>query len=58
MTDREQERPDPSRARAVLERIRRQRAEVEALVADLSRERHLNNFAGNVFGTTHERRRK
>lgn len=40
--------PDVEGARENLARIRRQRPDVEALVADLVREKQLNNFTANV----------
>lgn len=41
--------PDPERARAELERVRRQRGRVEKLVEALLSEKRRNHFAANVF---------
>lgn len=43
--------PDPAKARSELDRVRRQRGEVDRLVADLMRERELNHFTANVVAT-------
>lgn len=40
--------PDIDGARAQYERVKRQRPDVDALVAALQRERQLNNFTANV----------
>lgn len=47
----EREKPDVKGARERLARIKRQRPDVEALVAALKRERQLNNFTANVTAT-------
>lgn len=46
---RQPDKPDVAGARADLERIRRQRPDVDALVDALKRERQLNNFTANVI---------
>lgn len=46
-----QDRPNVEKAHADLARIRAQREEVDALVAALVREKHLNNFTANVVIT-------
>ena len=43
--------PDVETAREDLARIRAQRADVDALVAALVVERHLNNFSANLTAT-------
>lgn len=45
------DKPDVKKAHADLARIRAQREEVDALVAALVREKHLNNFTANVVIT-------
>lgn len=40
--------PDVAGAREQYERVKRQRPDVDALVAALVRERQLNNFTANV----------
>ena len=45
------DRPDVDKAKADLEKIRKQRPEVDALVESLRRERQLNNFTANVVVT-------
>lgn len=45
------EKPDVAKAHEDLARIRAQRADVDALVNDLIREKHLNNFTANVVVT-------
>lgn len=40
--------PDVAGARETLARIRRQRTDVDELVAALAEEKHLNNFTANV----------
>ncbi len=45
------DKPDPAAAEANLERIKAQRPEVDALVAELIREKRLNNFTANVVVT-------
>ena len=45
------EKPDVEGARANLARIKRQRPDVDELVAALRREQHLNNFTANVTAT-------
>ena len=47
----ENDRPDVAGARERLAKIKRQRPDVEALVAALKRERQLNNFTANVTAT-------
>lgn len=42
------ERPDIDKAHADLERIKGQRPDVDALVANLVREQLLNNFTANI----------
>lgn len=44
----DQDHPDVEGARKRLEQIRRQRADVDALVDALVREQRLNNFTANV----------
>lgn len=48
--DRE-DKPDVDKAREELAKVRARRAEVDALVDSLVRERHLNNFTANVVVT-------
>lgn len=45
---RQSDKPDVEGAREQLERIKRQRPDVDALVDALKRERRLNNFTANV----------
>lgn len=53
MTSRHPDEPRPNvdKARAELDRVRRQRVRVDLLVAALLSEKHQNNFAANVFGS-------
>lgn len=53
---RERDRPDVEGARADLARIKGQRSDVESLVADLMREKQLNNFTANITVTFRGRR--
>lgn len=46
--ERPHEKPDVARAQRQLERIRRQRPEVEELVSALAEERRLNNFTASA----------
>lgn len=48
---RHHDKPDPAAAEADLARIKAQRPEVDALVAELIREKRLNNFTANVVVT-------
>lgn len=43
--------PDVAKARAALDRIKGRRVDVDRLVDDLMREKHLNNFTANVTVT-------
>jgi hypothetical protein len=45
------DRPDVEKARADLARVRSQRPDVDALVAALIIEKHLNNFSANLTAT-------
>jgi hypothetical protein len=46
-----QEKPDVEGARADLERVKRQRPDVERLINALQREQNLNNFTANFVAT-------
>lgn len=45
------ERPDIEKAKADLARVKRQRPDVDVLVAALKREHQLNNFTANITMT-------
>lgn len=47
----ENDKPDIPKAQRDLARIKAQRPDVDALVAALVREKHLNNFTANVTMT-------
>lgn len=42
-------RPDVGKARAELERVKKQRGRVETLIEELLSEKQQNNFAANMF---------
>lgn len=51
------DKPDVEQAKAELERVKKQRPDVDRLVETLTREQRLNNFTANVVVTLRGGRR-